>query len=119
MKGLKSELIGIVMTKNPKTLDELRQAMVLAEQMNKVTTKTVSVSETLNFQSEMQFLRNQLSEVLAFQDQDTAIHINSGLRNNTSGRHQGTRDQNRSHLNKEQPRHGSVVFVEVSVIMNN
>ena len=45
MKGLKPELIGIIMPKNPKTLDELRQAMVLAEQTNKVTTKTVYVSE--------------------------------------------------------------------------
>lgn len=67
MKGLKSELIGIVMPKNPKSLDELRQAMVLAEQTNKVTTKTVYVTEKVDVQSEIQFLRNQISEVLALQ----------------------------------------------------
>ena len=69
MKGLKSELLSLVMPKNPQTLEEMRQAMVLAEQTTSASkTKSVSaLSHENNLHAEIQCLRNQLSEVLARQ----------------------------------------------------
>ena len=43
MKGLQSELLSLVMSKNPQTLEEMRQAMVLAEQTTSAS-KTESVT---------------------------------------------------------------------------
>ena len=66
-KGLKPPLISLVMPQNPQTLEELRQAMVLAEQTQTVTQPKPSsvASVNIGLAEEIQCLRNQLSEVLA------------------------------------------------------
>ena len=70
MKGLLPEMISLVMPQNPRTLDDLRQAMVLAEETTKVSARTggaeAAVAEN-SLKTELQFLRSQISEVLAFQ----------------------------------------------------
>ena len=67
MKGLKPSFLSLVMPKKPQTLEDMRQAMVLAEQ-----TANASASKSINcvdstITNELMCLRNQLSEVLAFQ----------------------------------------------------
>ena len=65
-KGLLPQLVTLVMPQNPQTLEDLRQAMVLAEQTQKATQPkpaVASVDQTLT--EEIRCLRNQLSEVLA------------------------------------------------------
>ena len=67
MKGLQPSLLSLVMPKNPQTLEDMRQAMVLAEQTaNTSSSKSINcVDSTIT--SELMCLRKQLSEVLGFQ----------------------------------------------------
>ena len=70
-KGLLPQLVALVMLQNPQTLEELRQAMVLAEQTHRALQPKQSVASTAstysNLTEEIRCLRNQLSEVLAIQ----------------------------------------------------
>lgn len=72
-KGLLPQLVSLVMPQNPQTLEELRQAMVLAEQTHRASQPKQSVASTsssdANLTEEIRCLRNQLSEVLAIQNQ--------------------------------------------------
>ena len=67
MKGLKPSLLTLVMPKNPGTLEDMRQAMVLAEQTTNASAAKAVNSIDSSLQKEIQCLRNQLSEVLALQ----------------------------------------------------
>ena len=70
MRGLFPEMISLVMPQNSRTLNDLRQVMVLAEETTKVSARTggaeAAVAEN-SLKTELQFLRSQISEVLAFQ----------------------------------------------------
>ena len=58
------------MPQNPQTPEELRQAMVLAEQTHKATVSKPSVASTdTTLTDEIRSLRSQLSEVQAIQSQ--------------------------------------------------
>ena len=69
MKGLLPNLVSLVMPQNPQNLEQLRRAMVLAEQNAKASAKSVSVASLVkDLRDEIHCLRNQLSEVLALQN---------------------------------------------------
>ena len=68
MKGLRPSLLTLVMPKNPQSMEEMRMAMALAEQTANASARHVNVvSGEDKLHEELQFLRNQLSEVLALQ----------------------------------------------------
>lgn len=71
MKGLRPKLLTLVMPQNPKCMEDMRQAMVLAEQTTNASACSVNAvnMDTTSLQTEIQQLRNQLSEVLALQAQ--------------------------------------------------
>ena len=71
MKGLKPTLLTLVMPKNPQTLEDMRQAMVLAEQTTNASASRSVNSADSSLQNEIMCLRNQLSEVLAIQKQNS------------------------------------------------
>ena len=72
MEGVKSELISLVMPKNPQTLEEMRQAKVLAEQTTSAS-KTKSVSALSHENSLHAEIQCQLSKFWQCKFQTTAI----------------------------------------------
>ena len=107
------------MPQNQQTLEALRQAMVLAEQTSKdaaayTTVSSVSAEESLR--DEIQCLRNQLSEILAFQQ----MHVSSQIPQQRYERQPQQPQRFRPQSSRERPcsnqwQIGSADIAEVSV----
>ena len=70
MKGIKPTLSTLSIPKNPQTLEDTRQAMVLAEQTNNASgSRSVNSIDSL-LRNEIMCLRNRLSEVSAIPKQN-------------------------------------------------
>ena len=67
MKGIKPTLSTLSIPKNPQTLEDTRQAMVLAEQTNNASDSRSVNSIDSSLRNEIMCLRNRLSEVIAIQ----------------------------------------------------